>query len=231
MKSVTAATDDDDSESQRASKKENSGVLGRRSRRVSAWPGRAAGATSERRTKFWRSAAARGGGDDKDLRSLGTGGVCKDDKSDNNYSNQSQQSSQIKNTMFSFVSCSDAIVLSALVLTCPTPSRSVRLWSSPTSSQRCRCDTQLELVDLKKMPALAHCHSCYLSESSLRRTDNSPRLPRAISANGPHKLGGRGGPLGGQICDSNEGSHLFSEKSFDLSFRFAVPPSFVISSF
>ena len=89
MKSVTAATDDDDSESQRASKKENSGVLGRRARRVSAWPGRAAGATSERRTKFWRSAAARGCGNDEDLHSLGTDGVCKDDKSDNNYSNQS----------------------------------------------------------------------------------------------------------------------------------------------
>ena len=80
MKSVTAAAADDDSESQHASKKENSGVLGRRAQRVSAWPGRAATATSERRTMFWRSAAARGDGDDEDLRSLGTGGVCNNDK-------------------------------------------------------------------------------------------------------------------------------------------------------
>ena len=51
--------------------------------------------------------------------------------------------------MSSFISCSGAIVLSALVLACPTSFRSVSLWSSPTSSQRCRRDTQLGLVDLK----------------------------------------------------------------------------------
>ena len=40
------------------------------------------------RTKFWRSTAARGNGDNEDLRSLGTGNVCNDYKRDNNYSNQ-----------------------------------------------------------------------------------------------------------------------------------------------
>ena len=80
MKSVTAAAAGDDSESQRASKKENSGVLGRRTRRVSAWPRRAPGTTSQRRTEFWRSMAARGDGNDEDLRSLGTGCVSNVDK-------------------------------------------------------------------------------------------------------------------------------------------------------
>ena len=80
MKSVTAAAAADESESQRTSKKENSGVLGRRTRRVSAWPRRAPGTTSQRRTEFWRSMAARGDGNDEDLRSLGTGCVSNVDK-------------------------------------------------------------------------------------------------------------------------------------------------------
>ena len=62
--------------------------------------------------KFWRLAAAKGNDDDEDLRSRGTGGVCNDNKQDDNYTmhrntfslhrrnsmlrNQSQQSSQIK---------------------------------------------------------------------------------------------------------------------------------------
>ena len=35
--------------------------------------------------KFWRLAAAKGNDDDEDLRSRGTGGVCNDNKQDDNY--------------------------------------------------------------------------------------------------------------------------------------------------
>ena len=93
----------------------------------------------------------------------------------------------------------------------------------------CRRSTQLGLVDLKNAGS-SPCHSRHLSElcCSVGRTTARVCLGRSQRKAGTvtiHTSWGEG-RLGDQVCDSDEGSHLFPERSFDLSFHFGARTTF-----